>query len=162
GRRARRRGRADVLAGRSGAVADPVGRAPDAGRGGERARSPRAGISDLSREDARRVVAVLDLFRARHAALGADADARAAAGGDRRDSEDGLGGGRYPYDVNTALVPAALDAAAKLFPLVCDCRDRAEAAHALAQTWHDKAPGLFRVELADAQALEDAYAKEQG
>ena len=34
--------------------------------------------------------------------------------GQWRDSDDGLGGGRYPYDVNTALMPAALRAIAEL------------------------------------------------
>ena len=34
--------------------------------------------------------------------------------GNWRDSEQGLGKGRYAYDVNAALVPAALDAAARL------------------------------------------------
>ncbi|KAL8691990.1 MAG: hypothetical protein Q9218_002882 [Villophora microphyllina] len=34
--------------------------------------------------------------------------------GQWRDSNDGLGGGRYPYDVNTALMPAALRAIADL------------------------------------------------
>lgn len=34
--------------------------------------------------------------------------------GQWRDSNDGLGGGRYPYDVNTALMPAALRAIAGL------------------------------------------------
>ena len=34
--------------------------------------------------------------------------------GNWRDSEEGLGGGRYPYDVNAVLVPAALDAIARL------------------------------------------------
>lgn len=34
--------------------------------------------------------------------------------GQWRDSNDGLGGGRYPYDVNTALMPAALRAIAEL------------------------------------------------
>ena len=34
--------------------------------------------------------------------------------GQWRDSNDGLGGGRYPYDVNTALMPAALRAMAEL------------------------------------------------
>jgi hypothetical protein len=33
--------------------------------------------------------------------------------GQWRDSEDGLAGGRYPYDVNAVLVPAALRAAAR-------------------------------------------------
>ncbi|KAL9047255.1 MAG: hypothetical protein Q9214_000125, partial [Letrouitia sp. 1 TL-2023] len=34
--------------------------------------------------------------------------------GQWRDSNDGLGGGRYPYDINTALMPAALRAIAEL------------------------------------------------
>ena len=34
--------------------------------------------------------------------------------GQWRDSNDGLGGGRYPYDVNTALMPAALRAIGEL------------------------------------------------
>lgn len=34
--------------------------------------------------------------------------------GQWRDSNDGLGGGRYPYDVNTALMPAALRAISNL------------------------------------------------
>lgn len=34
--------------------------------------------------------------------------------GQWRDSNHGLGGGRYPYDVNTALMPAALRAIAEL------------------------------------------------
>ena len=34
--------------------------------------------------------------------------------GQWRDSDHGLGGGRYPYDVNTALMPAALHAIAEL------------------------------------------------
>jgi hypothetical protein len=34
--------------------------------------------------------------------------------GDWRDSRDGLGGGRYPYDVNAVLIPAALSAIARL------------------------------------------------
>ena len=34
--------------------------------------------------------------------------------GQWRDSNDGLGGGRYPYDVNTCLMPAALRAIGEL------------------------------------------------
>ena len=34
--------------------------------------------------------------------------------GDWRDSENGIGRGRYAYDVNAVLVPAALEAAAQL------------------------------------------------
>jgi hypothetical protein len=86
--------------------------------------------------------------------------------GNWRDSNDGLGGGRYPYDVNTALVPAALDAAARLYDsgLLCACGEAAATAVRMARVWRDKAPALFAVRLpaADARALVDAYAKEQG
>jgi len=34
--------------------------------------------------------------------------------GEWRDSEDGIGRGRYPYDVDAVLVPAALEAAVQL------------------------------------------------
>ncbi|KAK0329775.1 hypothetical protein LTR94_035395, partial [Friedmanniomyces endolithicus] len=34
--------------------------------------------------------------------------------GEWRDSNDGLAGGRIPYDVNAVFVPAALEAAARL------------------------------------------------
>src|SRR6185312_6932944 len=34
--------------------------------------------------------------------------------GDWRDSGTGLGGGKYPYDVDAVLVPAALDATVRL------------------------------------------------
>lgn len=34
--------------------------------------------------------------------------------GEWRDSNDGLAGGRIPYDVNAVLVPAALDSTAAL------------------------------------------------
>ena len=33
--------------------------------------------------------------------------------GQWRDSNDGLGGGRFPYDVNAVFVPAALEAAGR-------------------------------------------------
>lgn len=54
-----------------------------------------------------------------------------------RDSAEGLGGGRVPYDVNVALVPAALDAAARLWasgPIGPDS-ERAADARALAAAW---------------------------
>jgi hypothetical protein len=35
--------------------------------------------------------------------------------GNWRDSDDGLGGGRKPFDINVALVPAALEAASRLY-----------------------------------------------
>ena len=87
--------------------------------------------------------------------------------GNWRDSEDGLGGGTYAHDINTALVPAALDAAARLYPVVCagegGCTDRATQAKQLAAAWRAKAPPLFEVTLpvAKAQALIKSYAAEQ-
>lgn len=72
--------------------------------------------------------------------------------GQWRDSTDGLGGGRYPYDVNAVLVPAALDAAARLYasglldPYVSvEDRSLLARAGALAQVWREKAPGYFEV-----------------
>ncbi len=72
--------------------------------------------------------------------------------GEWRDSEHGLGGGRYPYDVNAVLVPAALAAAAELadsglLTPYLEGRDRAlfaGAAH-LAEIWRTRAPSLFDV-----------------
>ncbi|MDG2532220.1 hypothetical protein P6144_01045 [Sphingomonas sp. HITSZ_GF] len=79
--------------------------------------------------------------------------------GEWRDSEEGLGRGRYPYDVNAILIPAALEATDKLLRAGLLDRfltrvDRAafERAHAMAATWRDRAPGLFAVETPAAEA----------
>jgi hypothetical protein len=72
--------------------------------------------------------------------------------GEWRDSGHGLGGGRYPYDVNAVLVPAAVAAAAELgdsglLAPYLGKRDRAlfaGAAH-LAEVWRTRAPPLFDV-----------------
>ena len=79
--------------------------------------------------------------------------------GEWRDSEHGLGGGRYPYDVNAVLVPAALTAAAGLYdsgllaPYV-SLHDHARFARAarLAQVWRSRAPPLFEVTLPNQAA----------
>jgi len=54
--------------------------------------------------------------------------------GNWRDSEEGLGGGRIPYDVNAILVPAALAAAIRLYelPELVDSVRAAEAERLLA------------------------------
>jgi hypothetical protein len=72
--------------------------------------------------------------------------------GQWRDSTEGLGRGRYPYDVNAVLVPAAVDAAARLYssglldPYVrAEDRSLLARAEALAQVWRKKAPGYFEV-----------------
>ena len=84
--------------------------------------------------------------------------------GDWRDSENGLGGGRYPYDVNVALVPAALEAAARLYesPLFAAPATAARA-QGYAEAWR-AAAALFRVEVpeAEARARVVAYALARG
>jgi hypothetical protein len=87
--------------------------------------------------------------------------------GDWRDSEEGLGRGRYPYDVNAALVPAALDAAHRMFEtglldsyLTAADRDTLRRAGNMAQVWRARAPEMFRVSVpaATAAAAVRAYA----
>lgn len=80
--------------------------------------------------------------------------------GEWRDSEHGLGGGRYPYDVNAVLVPAALTAAAELYDAgllapYLEGRDRAlfAGARQLAQTWRTQAPPLFDVTIPNEKAV---------
>ena len=71
--------------------------------------------------------------------------------GDWRDSQDGLGGdGRYSFSVNAALVPAALDAGARLMASgLLDGYGAPQAGGedfaAMARVWHREAPGLFLV-----------------
>ncbi len=67
--------------------------------------------------------------------------------GEWRDSEWGLGGGRIPYNVNGALVPAGLRAVSALvgagfFP---DFEEWAEMAGEYAEVWEDKAVDFFKV-----------------
>ncbi len=91
--------------------------------------------------------------------------------GQWRDSEEGLGRGRYAYDVNAVFVPAALEAAARLnraglldrYATPDDRRMLAGAA-AMAKAWRDHAPGLFRVAIPAAQARPriEAYARALG
>ena len=91
--------------------------------------------------------------------------------GDWRDSENGLGGGRYPYDVNAVLVPAALEAAAELrdsgllarYLRAGDDALLAQAAD-LARTWRARVPRLFEVAIAHDPAAGEVtrYAASQG
>jgi hypothetical protein len=90
--------------------------------------------------------------------------------GEWRDSEGGLGGGRYPYDVNAVLVPAALDAAARLFGsglltpyLSSTDRDLFGRAAQMAQQWSAQAPQLFDVSIAHETAADavETYARDQ-
>uniref|UniRef100_B0T3U2 Putative lipoprotein n=1 Tax=Caulobacter sp. (strain K31) TaxID=366602 RepID=B0T3U2_CAUSK len=91
--------------------------------------------------------------------------------GEWRDSNDGLGGGVYPYDVNAVLVPAAIEAADCLFRaglldpyLSADDRVLFADASRMARVWRAKAPPLFRVELpaGEAAAMVHAYADDLG
>ncbi len=79
--------------------------------------------------------------------------------GQWRDSDEGIGRGRYPFDVNAALVPAAIDAAddllrAGLLDPYLNANDRVlfARAGAMARVWHDKAAPLFRVQFAADEA----------
>jgi hypothetical protein len=84
--------------------------------------------------------------------------------GDWRDSEAGLGGGRTPYDVNAALVPAALAAIAQLSALPeLAGASRGTEARRLAAAW-SHAADAFRVELSvdDARRRVAEYAASLG
>jgi len=79
--------------------------------------------------------------------------------GEWRDSGSGLGGGRYPYDVNAVLVPAALTAAAELeasglLAPYATAADRALLARAagFARVWRTAAPALFDVAIPNQTA----------
>lgn len=69
--------------------------------------------------------------------------------GQWRDSTYGSGGGRIPYDVNTALVPAALRAIAALSrfnsSIYAGHEDWAVVADKYAQVWEDETLQLFQV-----------------
>jgi hypothetical protein len=85
--------------------------------------------------------------------------------GNWRDSDDGLGGGRYPYDVNGVLVPAALQAIARLRAsgllqpyLDPDADPELSSAAASAQVWLREAPPFFDVEAPPGTAHADAEA----
>ncbi|SEM56489.1 hypothetical protein SAMN05192583_0651 [Sphingomonas gellani] len=91
--------------------------------------------------------------------------------GEWRDSNDGLGGGRYPYDINAVLVPAALEAIdamarAGLLAPFAKPEDRTMLAqvHGMAATWASRAPGYFAqtVTPAAAQAAISRYAAQVG
>jgi hypothetical protein len=82
--------------------------------------------------------------------------------GQWRDSNDGLGGGRLPYDVNAVFVPAALDAASRLYAggvldAYLGAADRETFSHAdnMAKVWHAEAAPLFDVSVPNAMARAD-------
>jgi hypothetical protein len=93
------------------------------------------------------------------------------AAGEWRDSPQGLAGGRYPYDVNVALVPAALRAIERLTRsglldpyLAAAPRQALTQAHEQRLRWSARAPPLFavRVPSALARAQLASYARTLG
>jgi hypothetical protein len=91
--------------------------------------------------------------------------------GNWRDSEQGLGRGRFAYDVNAALVPAALEAAARIHDAklldtwLTDPQRRALAsARDSAHVWSTRAAPLFEVDLPASRARSEieAYARDIG
>ncbi|WP_217705160.1 hypothetical protein [Peristeroidobacter soli] len=79
--------------------------------------------------------------------------------GQWRDSEEGLGRGRYAYDVNAVFVPAALDAIDRLLEsglldgYLTDAQRRTlQKASAQRDVWSRKAPPMFTVTLPAKQA----------
>jgi hypothetical protein len=91
--------------------------------------------------------------------------------GNWRDSPDGLGGGRYPYDVNAVLAPAALQAAHSLWAsrllqhYASAGQARAlEAAETQRGIWLTKAREYFAVKVPQAEARSQviAYAQSVG
>jgi len=93
------------------------------------------------------------------------------AAGQWRDSPDGLGGGRYPYDVNAVLVPAALGAIERLVKSgllepYLSAAQRAELMRAGEQerAWSKHAPPLFVMSVPASEARERVarYAAQTG
>ncbi|KAF2222250.1 glycogen debranching enzyme [Elsinoe ampelina] len=78
--------------------------------------------------------------------------------GEWRDSTYGLGGGRIPYDVNTALVPAALRSIAALSrasngTIFAQHPDWSTLADEYAQVWEDSTLAFFEVTVPAAEAI---------
>jgi|SRR5579862_6302512 hypothetical protein len=74
--------------------------------------------------------------------------------GEWRDSTYGIGGARIPYDVNTALVPAALRAIGQLtragyYPSYSNWSTLADE---YAQVWEDKTLQFFEVQISQSDA----------
>lgn len=91
--------------------------------------------------------------------------------GQWRDSNEGIGRGRYPYDVNAVWMPAALRAIGQFLDagLLDDYttqaqRERLRTAAASAQDWAQHASALFTVHIANARATQQVrdYATQLG
>ncbi len=79
--------------------------------------------------------------------------------GEWRDSQDGLAGGRYPFDVNAVFVPAAMTAIAQLGRsgmlknyLTPEQRKLLSNSNDIAAVWSREAPAKFLIRLAAADA----------
>ena len=74
--------------------------------------------------------------------------------GEWRDSNNGLGGGRIPYDVNAALVPAGLRAIAALSRagFFANRPEWNETADQYAQVWEDETLRFFEVDVPQSEA----------
>lgn len=69
--------------------------------------------------------------------------------GEWRDSEDGLGGGKYPFDVNAALVPGSLKAILELNPFFSKYSGESQVAEIRRryEIWNTKVIPLFEIRL---------------
>ena len=86
--------------------------------------------------------------------------------GQWRDSDEGLGGGKYAYDVNVALLPAALKSIVRLDGVLEDYLPKdlsIDEVKMFAAVWSTKVPPLFLVEIQPQQARQKvlAYARNQ-
>ncbi|MFX0197265.1 MAG: hypothetical protein ACFFCW_14160 [Candidatus Hodarchaeota archaeon] len=76
--------------------------------------------------------------------------------GDWRDSSEGLGGGRFSYNVNAIFVPAALEAIARLYEsgLFIDHKNADDLKDAIdiAAVWAMEAPMFFKVTIGEEEA----------
>jgi hypothetical protein len=83
--------------------------------------------------------------------------------GEWRDSTYGLGGGRIPFDVNTALVPAALRSIA-LLANAGILEYNSTLVNEYAQVWEDSTLEFFEISIpvSDAQSLLENYATASG
>lgn len=145
----------------------------DAPAGAERApglfaRQTHAGISygEAVRRNLERVLALAEPFAERPAPENLIRLRDELTIGNWRDSGEGLGHGRVPYDVNVALVPAALRAAERLYASgalgVVD-EEAAARAGELADAWAHAEP-YFEVRVAadEARRRVATYAREEG
>ena len=85
--------------------------------------------------------------------------------GNWRDSEEGLGGAKFPFDVNAVLVPAALASGAQLLEagLLSDIVKSGEL-HEMAAHWQEQVPSLYLTSVAPEKVSEQLnhYSKQLG